>query len=69
MITHISERERRIDEALEETFPASDPPFFVGAGAPKPAWSVTKDSRASEAFRTVSSSTRKAEALLGFSSF
>jgi hypothetical protein len=22
--------ERRIDEALEETFPASDPPFFVG---------------------------------------
>ena len=27
-------RERRIDEALEETFPASDPPAFVGAGAP-----------------------------------
>jgi len=25
--------DRRVDEALEETFPASDPPFFVGAGA------------------------------------
>ena len=24
------ERERKIDEALEETFPASDPPWFVG---------------------------------------
>ena len=29
-------RERRIDEALKETFPASDPPYFVGAGAPQP---------------------------------
>ncbi len=29
-------RERRIDEALEETFPASDAPAFVGAGAQKP---------------------------------
>jgi hypothetical protein len=24
--------ERRLDEALAESFPASDPPFFVGAG-------------------------------------
>jgi hypothetical protein len=29
-------RERRIDEALKETFPASDSPSFVGAGAPGP---------------------------------
>lgn len=28
--------ERRIDEALKETFPASDTPSFVGAGAPRP---------------------------------
>jgi hypothetical protein len=32
----IERRERRIDEALKETFPASDPPSFVGAGAQKP---------------------------------
>jgi hypothetical protein len=29
-------RERRIDEALKETFPASDTPSFVGAGAQNP---------------------------------
>jgi hypothetical protein len=29
-------REQRIDDALKETFPASDPPSFVGAGAPRP---------------------------------
>ena len=29
-------RERRIDEALQDTFPASDAPSYVGAGAPKP---------------------------------
>jgi hypothetical protein len=28
------EQEARIDEALVESFPASDPPSFVGAGAP-----------------------------------
>ena len=32
----IERRERRIDEALKETFPASDPPSFVGAGAQTP---------------------------------
>jgi hypothetical protein len=25
--------DRLVDEALQDTFPASDPPFFVGAGA------------------------------------
>jgi hypothetical protein len=45
------ERERRIDEALEETFPASDTPFFVRAGAPKPNRSVTENGRALEALR------------------
>ena len=28
-----SEQEARIDEALGDSFPASDPPSFVGAGA------------------------------------
>jgi hypothetical protein len=32
----IERRERRVDEALKETFPASDTPSFVGAGARKP---------------------------------
>jgi hypothetical protein len=32
----IQHRERRIDEALEESFPASDPPYFVGGGALQP---------------------------------
>ena len=35
-------RERRIDEALKETFPASDTPSFVGAGAQKPQGNKTK---------------------------
>jgi hypothetical protein len=30
----IEKRERRIDEGLKETFPASDTPTFVGKGAP-----------------------------------
>ncbi len=46
-----SERERQIDEALAESFPASDPPFFVGAGAPQPARSATEDGRALETLR------------------
>jgi hypothetical protein len=32
----IEKRERRVDEGLKETFPASDTPTFVGKGAPKP---------------------------------
>ena len=32
----IKRRELRIDEALKELFPASDPPYFVGAGAVNP---------------------------------
>ena len=32
----IARRELRIDEALKESFPSSDPPFFVGAGAVNP---------------------------------
>ena len=38
-------QERKIDEALEQTFPASDTPSFVGAGAgpdKKPAEIETK---------------------------
>ena len=32
----VERREHRIDEALKETFPASDAPSFVGAGAVNP---------------------------------
>ena len=40
--------ERRIDEALKETFPASDTPSFVGAGAGPKDPCVTKDDRSLE---------------------
>jgi hypothetical protein len=42
-------RERRIDEALKETFPASDTPSFVGAGAPTDDWAMISKSRARSA--------------------
>jgi hypothetical protein len=32
----IARRERRIDEALSDSFPASDTPYFVGSGAVNP---------------------------------
>lgn len=38
-------RERRIDEALKQTFPASDTPSFVGAGAPTDDEAVFDDSQ------------------------
>jgi hypothetical protein len=41
----IERRERRIDEALKETFPASDPPSFVGAGAPRPTYAKTREGK------------------------
>jgi hypothetical protein len=31
--TVVEQRERQIDEALKDTFPASDTPSYVGAGA------------------------------------
>jgi hypothetical protein len=33
-MTTNAQQEARIDEALKESFPASDPPSFIGAGAP-----------------------------------
>jgi hypothetical protein len=32
----VGTRESRIDEALGESFPASDPPFYVGGGESGP---------------------------------
>jgi len=43
-------RERRIDEALKESFPASDTPSFVGAGTgPKEVQDLVDDDRSREA--------------------
>ena len=41
-------RERRIDEALKETFPASDTPSFVGAGAPTDKENLNQSQTAAE---------------------
>jgi hypothetical protein len=43
-------QERKIDQALEETFPASDTPSFVGAGATpdKPPREERRNQRESE---------------------
>ena len=49
-------RERRIDEALKETFPASDPPAFVGGGAQQPT-----DDKASNKASTGKRRTKAAE--------
>ena len=43
----VEKRERKIDEALKETFPASDTPTFVGGVDPKGQGSV-KDVRGQE---------------------
>jgi hypothetical protein len=40
----LTARERKIDECLEETFPASDAPSFVGAGA-EPGGAIRKKRR------------------------
>jgi hypothetical protein len=44
----IERRERRIDEALKETFPASDTPTFVGGVAPEQDQGIVKDGRGQE---------------------
>jgi hypothetical protein len=42
-------RERKIDEALKETFPASDTPSFVGAGSGRrDGQGIVKDERGQE---------------------
>lgn len=41
----IEKRERKIDEALKETFPASDTPSYVGGKSPKPGQGIVEDER------------------------
>ncbi|WP_068013778.1 hypothetical protein [Rhodoplanes sp. Z2-YC6860] len=44
----IARRERRIDEALSDSFPASDTPYFVGSGAAKPLGKAKRRNRSAE---------------------
>jgi hypothetical protein len=44
----IALRERRIDEALRDSFPASDTPYFVGSGAAHPPGKATRRNRSAE---------------------
>jgi hypothetical protein len=41
-------RERRIDEALSDSFPASDTPYFVGSGAVNPLGKAKQRNRSAE---------------------
>jgi len=56
----------KIDEALEETFPASDTPSFVGAGAEKPGRSGKShdDSRGASARQSPEGSRRERDGSL-----
>jgi hypothetical protein len=44
----VKQREHKVDEALKDSFPASDSPSFVGAGAAPSHQAITKDERGQE---------------------
>ena len=44
----VEKRDRKIDEALKETFPASDTPTFVGGVDPNKGQGIVKDERGQE---------------------
>lgn len=44
----IARRERRIDDALRDSFPASDTPYFVGGGAMKPTGKAKRRNKSAE---------------------
>ena len=44
----IARRERRIDNALRDSFPASDTPYFVGGGAMKPTGKAKRRNKSAE---------------------